>query len=57
MSGAEVGLVLGLVTGAITCFQTAYQIYEAAHDAKGLTESFKVTAEQIPLVLHTLKCS
>jgi hypothetical protein len=54
MSGAEVGLVLGLVTGAITCFQTAYQIYEAAHDAKGLTESFKVTAEQIPLVLHTL---
>jgi hypothetical protein len=49
--------VLGLVTGAITCFQTAYQIYEAAHDAKGLTESFKVTAEQIPLVLHTLKCS
>ena len=55
MSGAEVGLVLGLVTGAITCFHTAYQIYEAAHNAKGLPESFQVTAEQIPLVLRTLK--
>ena len=54
MSGAEAALVLGLASSALACFEAAYQIYNAAHDAKGLTKSFRVTADQIPLVLHTL---
>jgi hypothetical protein len=55
MSGAEAALVLGLASSALACFEAAYQIYTAAHDAKGLTKSFRVTADQIPLVLHTLR--
>lgn len=55
MSGAEAALVLGLASSALACFEAAYQVYSAAHDAKGLTQSFRVTADQIPLVLHTLR--
>lgn len=54
MSGAEAALVLGLASSALACFEAAYQVYTAAHDAKGLTKSFRVIADQIPLVLHTL---
>lgn len=54
MSGAEAGLVLGLVSSALTVLEAAYQVYSAAHDAKGLTKDLRAVAEQIPLVLHTL---
>lgn len=55
MSGAEAAaLALGLVSSALSVFEAAYQVYSAAHDAKGLTEEFREAAEQIPLILHTL---
>jgi hypothetical protein len=55
MSGAEAALVLGLASSTLTCLEAAYQVYTAAHDERGLTKSFRVTADQIPLVLHTLR--
>ena len=56
MSGvAEASLVLGLVSSILTVLDTALQIYNAAHDAKGLTKTFQATADQIPLVFHTLE--
>lgn len=50
----EVSLVLGLILSIIAIYEGAYEIYEAASDAKSLTQKFQLTAEQIPLVLHTL---
>ncbi|GAB7345583.1 hypothetical protein MBLNU457_3885t2 [Dothideomycetes sp. NU457] len=54
MSGAEAALVLGLVSSVLAIFDAASQVYDAAHDAKGLTKAFQATADQIPLVQHTL---
>lgn len=55
MSGAEAALVLGLVASTYTIFEAAYQVYKAAHDAKGMTKSCRTATEQIPLILHTLQ--
>ena len=54
MSGAEAGLVLGLISSTIAIFEAADEIYDAAHDAKGLPKKFRAAADEIPLVLHSL---
>lgn len=54
MSGAEAALIVGLISSTWTIFEAAYQIYAAAHDAKGLPQAFREAADQIPLVLHIL---
>lgn len=55
MSGiGEAGVVLGLISSVITIFEAAQEIYDAAGDAQGLPKKLRATAEQIPLVYHTL---
>lgn len=54
MSGAEALAVIGLVSSILSIFDAASKVYDAAHDAKGLTKDFQATAEQIPLILNTL---
>jgi len=57
MSGAEAALVLGLISSAIAIIDASQKIYDAAKDASGLHKAFKKVAENIPLVLDTLKAA
>lgn len=57
MSGAEAALVLGLISSAIAIVDASLKIYDAARDASGLHKAFKSVAENIPLVLDTLKAA
>jgi len=54
MSGAEAGVVLGLISSAIAIVQATKQVYDAAHDIKGLPKAFHKVAKQLPLVKETL---
>ncbi|OQO15302.1 hypothetical protein B0A48_00685 [Cryoendolithus antarcticus] len=55
MSGGEVIVVLGVIASVISILDGAKQIIDAAQDVKGLHEAFRKVAENIPLVLCTLK--
>jgi hypothetical protein len=55
MSGAEVGLVLGIISSVIAIIDGSQKWYDAAKDAKGLHEAFRKVAENVPLVLDTLR--
>lgn len=57
MSGAEVGLVLGIIASVITLIETTSKIYDANKDAKGLHEAFRKIAENLPIVLGTLRAA
>jgi hypothetical protein len=57
MSGAEAALVLGLISSAIAIIDASQKIYEAAKDASGLHKAFKKVAENVPLVLDTLRAA
>ncbi|KAM0704421.1 hypothetical protein Q7P35_008655 [Cladosporium inversicolor] len=57
MSGAEAALVLGLISSAIAIIDASQKIYDAARDASGLHKAFKTVAENIPLVLDTLRAA
>ncbi|OQO14029.1 hypothetical protein B0A48_00904 [Cryoendolithus antarcticus] len=55
MSGAEVVVVLGVISSIIATLDGLKKVWDAAHNAKGLYEAFRKVAENIPLVLSTLK--
>lgn len=55
MSGAEAALVLGVISSALSILDAAWQVYDAANDTAGLPKAFRATADQLPLVLHTLE--
>jgi hypothetical protein len=57
MSGAELSIVLGLVSSVIAIIRTSQDVYDAAKDAKGLHEAFRKVAENVPLVLSTLRAA
>ena len=57
MSGAEAALVLGLISSTIAIIDASQKIYQAARDASGLHKAFKKVAENIPLVLDTLRAA
>lgn len=58
MSGAEaVGLVLGIISSIISVIEASQKVFDAARDAKGLHEAFKKVAENVPLVLGTLRAA
>ena len=58
MSGAEaVGLVLGIISSIISVIEASQQIFSAARDAKGLHSAFRKVAENVPLVLGTLRAA
>ena len=46
--------MLGFVSSIIAIFDSAHDVYTAAHDTKGLPKVFQATADQILLVTHTL---
>lgn len=55
MSGVEAALVLGLAASVITICETANDLWQAAHDAKGLPKKLKLAADELPLVLVSLE--
>lgn len=55
MSGAEAFAVLGLISSIITIIETSKKIYDAARNEFGLHESFRKIAENLPIVLQTLR--
>jgi hypothetical protein len=57
MSGAEVALVLGIISSVIAIIDGSQKWYDAAKDAKGLHEAFRKVAENVPLVLDTLRAA
>lgn len=57
MSGAEVGLVLGIISSIISVLTASQKIFDAAKNAKGLHEAFRKVAENVPLVLGTLRAA
>jgi hypothetical protein len=58
MSGAEaVALVLGLISSVISVIEASQKVFSAARDAKGLHEAFRKVAENVPLVLGTLRAA
>lgn len=57
MSGAEVALVLGIISSVISVIEASQKIFDAAKDTKGLHEAFRKVAENVPLVLGTLRAS
>jgi Sec-independent protein translocase protein TatA len=57
MSGAEVGLVLGIISSVIAVFTASQKLFDAAKDTKGLHEAFRKVAENVPLVLGTLRAA
>ena len=57
MSGAEVSLVLGLISSVITIIRTSQDVYDAAKNTQGLHEAFRKVAENVPLVLGTLRAA
>lgn len=55
MSGVgEAALITGLISSLITIVETAKNVWEAAHDEKGLPKNFKESARRLPLVLRLL---
>ena len=55
MSGAEPAAVLGMISSIIAVIEASQKIYEAAKNAQGLHEAFRKVAENVPLVLNTLR--
>ncbi|KAM7198851.1 hypothetical protein V8F33_004865 [Rhypophila sp. PSN 637] len=51
MSGVE---VLGLISAITAIIDATLKVYNAARDAKGLPDEFRVVAERLPLVKSTL---
>jgi hypothetical protein len=51
MSGAE---VLGAISACITLVDFSKQLLDAARDANGLPEAFRVVQDQLPLITRTL---
>lgn len=49
--------MLGLISSVITIIKTSQDFYDAARDAKGLHEAFRKVAENVPLVLGTLRAA
>ncbi|KAF2720633.1 hypothetical protein K431DRAFT_211384, partial [Polychaeton citri CBS 116435] len=54
-SGAEVIAVLSVISSVIAVIEGSQSLYEAAKNTKGLNEAFLKVAENIPLVLSTLR--
>ncbi|KAM7203445.1 hypothetical protein V8F20_004039 [Naviculisporaceae sp. PSN 640] len=52
MSGAE---VIGLISAVVGIIDATLKIYNAARDAQGLPDEFRVVAERLPLVKNTLQ--
>jgi hypothetical protein len=57
MSGAEVALVLGIISSVISVIEASQKVFDAAKDTKGLHEAFRKVAENVPLVLGTLRAA
>jgi hypothetical protein len=54
MSGAEAGFVIGLISGVISIIEAARTVFDAAKDAKGQPEAFRLVAAQLPTVIKIL---
>ena len=55
MSGAEPIAIIGLISSIITIVDASRQLYDAATNADGLPEAFRVVSLSIPLVLEILR--
>ena len=54
MSGAEAVAVLGLISSIISIVEGTKKIYDAATNARGLPEAFRVVADRLPIVENIL---
>ena len=54
MSGAEAIAVLGVISSVISIVDGTKKVYDAATNAQGLPEAFRVTAGRLPIVRNIL---
>ncbi|KAG9228711.1 hypothetical protein BJ875DRAFT_434854 [Amylocarpus encephaloides] len=55
MSGAEAVFVVSLISAILTIIEASKTIYDAARDAKGQPEEFRLVAARLPLVTELLR--